>query len=207
MRIFGRRKIPVRVRLIEWVLIFLILGIGALVFLPVFSNQRRLYFSSCLTNIKYVETCVFIYGRDNNDVFPPYYTFDGPRETQLFIDVTKPYVKDAKAFLCHSDNDPKKVGPEGLPGKMSYVHCLVLKGVIPEFSKGNRSLSESDFSELDASKIPYLRDPIRGFGKSENSNAVLGNPGFLSPHGGSFAIGFLDGHAKFKGSINEFTEL
>ena len=57
------------------------------------------------------------------------------------------------------------------------------------------------------SKVPYLRDPIRGFGTSNKKGGESSDSVFLSPHGAHFAVSYLDGHVHGKNPINDFTEL
>lgn len=206
--IYKRGEVPTRTRIIEGVLILGILGFFSAVFLPSYlSRNLRIPYNNCMPNIKQISLSVLIYASDNNDTFPPYFTFDGPEKTQKFIDATMIYMKNGQMYLCNLDIDSKKTGIEGLPGKMSYVHSLFLKGVIPDFNKGSRALLPALISSADQAKTPYLRDPIRGFGTSPGKDGMPSVTGFLSPHGGGFTIGFLDTHAKFKRPIDEFTEL
>ena len=205
--IYKRGDVPTRTRVFEGLLILGILGVLAAILLPVYTGRPYSTRSNCLSNVKQLWTAVMIYSSDNNDVCPPYFTFDGPVKTQQFIDATLPYLKNAQMYLCLSDNDSKKSDSEGLPGKMSYIHSLFLKGVIPDFNKGSRVLVPALISSADQAKTPYLRDPIRGFGTSLGKFGSPDVTGFLSPHGGGFNVGFIDGHAKFKRPIDEFTEL
>ena len=204
---YKRSEIPVRTRIIEGVLVLGILGLFAAFILPSYLENVRIPYGNCISNLKQLGTTVAIYQSDNEDVYPPYFTFDGPEKTQKFIDVTVPYAKNTQLYLCNLDGDSKKTGLEGLPGKMSYVHSLFLEGVIPNFNKGSRGLSSRAKTFPDTAKTPYLRDPIRGFGTSPGKDGSPAVTGFLSPHGGGFNIGFLDTHAKFKRPIDEFTEL
>ena len=162
--------------------------------------------SVCLSNLKQLGTTVAIYESDNDDGLPIDYSFDGPSSQIRFTNAIFPYIKNKEILLCPQEQrNIKKKGTtppgEGIAGKMDYVHCLTLRGFIPDFEKGKRFLL---FSEIeDPAKIPYLRDPIRGYGAIKGTSSV----GFLSPHEVGFATSFLDTHARFIKSPNINTEL
>ena len=183
-----------------------IVAIVAAIFYPVFTQNRGPHRSSCLSNVKQLMTSIAIYESDVDDCLPPIYTFDGPDKAQKFIDATFVYSKNTGIYLCSSDNESGRENMEGLHGKMSYVHSLALKGFIPDFAKGNRTLNaEKDIANPGATV--YLRDPIRGFGTSNVSGGEISTPSFLSPHGGWFTVGYIDTHSRIRKPINEFTEL
>jgi hypothetical protein len=191
-------------RIIEYaILLFLILVVAAILF-PAFvggnvPSPRR----ACLSRVKQLTMATIVYSTDDNDSFPPFYTFDGARATQKFIDVTMDYTKFKDYYLCPKDDEPSRPNQEGIPRKMSYVHCLSLRGVIPEFSTGKRILNPNTVPN--PAETTYLRDPIRGFGKSSSTNDHSLH--FWSPHEATFVIGYVDGHAKFRTPIGEFKEL
>ena len=175
-------------------------------FYPFIGQNRGPIRVACLSNVKQLMTSVAIYESDVDDRLPPMYTFDGADKAQKFIDATFVYAKNTGIYLCSADKDSARDGMEGLPGKMSYVHSLALKGVIPNFDKGTRTLWMEKDVPSPATTV-YLRDPIRGFGTSDAKGAEISTPSFLSPHGGGFIVGYLDCHAKYRKPINEFTEL
>ena len=90
---------------------------------------------------------------------------------------------------------------------MSYVHCLSLRGLVPEYNLGKRVLMVSVLA--DTSKVAYLRDPIRGFGTSnmKGGESKSSAPSFLSPHGAHFSVSYLDGHVHSKNPVSESSEL
>ena len=187
-----------------------LLGIGLMlcclgsVFFPYpFGNQRESSKkTACMSNLKQISIAVQEYADDNNDEIPHFYTFDGPDAGTHFRETLKPILKDRLPFifLCpsverRSANEGGWVGAEGILGTMSYVHCFAMKGVIPDFSTGKRELKLSTVG--DPAKTPYIRDPIRGYGKE----------GLQGPHGEGLTTGYLDGHVKVKKAINPARDL
>ena len=187
-----------------------LLGIGLMlcclgsVFFPFpFGNQKESSKrAACISNLKQISIAVQMYESDNNDAMPRYYTFDGPEAGTHFRETLKPYLKDQweSAFLCPSIGYPPKkenggIDTEGILGTMSYVHCFAMKGVIPDFSTGKRELKLSTVA--DPAKTPYIRDPIRGYGKE----------GLQGPHGEELTTGYLDGHVRVKKSVSPATDL
>ena len=180
--------------------------LGAVLY-PVNSGDQHYSANSvCLSNLKQLGTALAIYESDNDDALPIYYSFDGPSSQIRFTDAIFPYTKDKSLILCPQEQrNIKEKGTtppgEGIAGKMDYVHCLTLRGFIPDFEKGKRFLLASEIET--PAKIPYLRDPIRGYGAIKGTSSV----GFLSPHEVGFATSFLDTHARFIKSPNINTEL
>jgi prepilin-type processing-associated H-X9-DG protein len=150
-----------------------------------------------------------IYSSDNDDGFPPFFTFESEKSRDSYLTVTFPYSKNKDIAVCPTDRYPDrelefKPGMEGDPKIMSYVHSQSLKGLIPNYSSGNRLLAEKNIEH--PADSPYLRDPIRGFGTFSPDSTGREVSGFLSPHRGVFTIGFLDGHVKGKSplSVNSY---
>ena len=208
MRLFSEKsnKHPLQFagELLAVIALLTVIGVVLVPFLA--SSGPREHPRSCLSSVKHLSISVVMYESDNNEAMPPYFTFDGAEQTQKFIDVTLPYTRKKELYLCPSDNEGNRDGPEGLAGKISYVHCLSLKGVIPRFSEGNRLFLVSEINS-NSGTTPFLRDPIRGFGTTNMKGGETSNPAFLSPHGAWFNIAYLDAHVKGKKPIDEFTEL
>jgi prepilin-type processing-associated H-X9-DG protein len=190
---------PVK-RIVQIILIgFGMLAVAAVIY-PIFANARGGSKKSCISNLKQIDLGNIMYGSDNNDNLPPYFTFEGNENANKLTTVLKPYLKNEMVYLCPQDAVTHSEYQEGILGKMSYVHCLSLKGAIPEFSNGKRQLS---LKIPNVAEIPLFRDPIRGFGIENKS----GPSGFLSPHGSAFIVAYLDGHVKARKQIDEFKEL
>ena len=177
------------------------------IFAPVYTSQGQSGTKiSCLSNIKQMSLATLIYASDNNDAAPSNYSFDGAASQILFTKAIFPYTKNKSLLLCAKEQKDMKgktapPGQEGIPGIMDFVHCLSLRGVIPDFSTGKRILKETSLK--DPAKVPYLRDPIRGYGAAKDNKVV----GFLSPHGGGFNTAFFDGHAKYVRNPNINTDI
>ncbi len=157
------------------------------------------YGQSCVTHLKQIGTSLAMYESDNDDRMPLAYTFDRPKNwetmpeadrqkadpSNALITTLHPYTKNDELFLCPMDkNAPTSPDAEGLAGKMSYVHCLSVRGLIPSYSEGKRSLDTKAIK--DPATTPLMRDPIRGTDKE----------GLVSPHGGAFTILYFDTHVR-----------
>ncbi len=183
----------------------LVACLGALL-IPVCSSGGGSPKSSCISNLKQLGTATAIYASDNDDAIPANYSFDGVESQTKYMDAIFPYTKNKQILLCPQEQRnilEKGTTPteEGIPGKMDFVHCLTLRGVIPNFSENKRFLNLSKL--MDQSKVPYLRDPIRGYGTAKDNKDI----GFLSPHGGGFVTVYLDTHAKYVKNPNINSDL
>jgi len=210
MRIFSEQAKTSRLHFgLELIVGLVMTAIIGIMLIIVFSRSGyRPIRSICLSRLKQLSTATLMYIDDNNDCFPPYFTFDGPGATQKLVDVTLVYTKNKDVYLCPLDDRMNQPNQEGLADKMSYVHSLTLRGVIPEFSTGKRVLRQSDVES--AATTPFLRDPIRGYGLPESKNSQPPQDGkshFKSPHNFLFNLAYLDGHAKSKSTIDQFKEL
>ncbi len=210
MRIFSEQAKTSRLHFVLELIVGLVMTaiIGIMLILVFSRSGYRPNRSICLSRLKQLSTATLMYTDDNNDCYPPYFTFDGPETPQKLIDVTMDYTKNKDVYLCPLDDKTNQPNQEGLADKMSYVHSLTLRGVIPEFSTGKRVLRQSDVEA--AATTPFLRDPIRGYGLPESKNSQPPQDGkshFKSPHNFLFNLSFLDGHAKSKSTIDEFKEL
>ncbi len=182
------------------VVVAAVAGIGLVMYWQVLSRPRGTRHpgdGSCISSIKQLGTSGAIYCADSDGVFPPYFTFESIQARDSFVKCLSPYVKDSKILACPQDLTPKEVlmyknGMEGSPGKMSFVHPQSLKGFIPSYSTGNRSLREADI-EFPA-KTSFLRDPIRGYGEDNKPGDLFTGP--LSPHGRMFFVSHFDTSAK-----------
>lgn len=189
MRVFSRDASAGR-KVFEAFLAVLIIAFLAAILWPVQlgghgdKNNRQVH---CLSQTKQLVTGTLIYTSDNDDHFPPYYTFDG-KDTE-FKAATFPYTKNPDIYRC-----PGLKGDRELASKvMLYSHCLSLKGQITEFDKGKRML-EVSYKDDKAAKIPFLRDIIVN---PEDANDLH------SPHGENFSVVYLDGHAKIVKEIDK----
>lgn len=177
----------------------LALGLCAAILFPVFAVPGHGHRPSCVSHLKQVTLSMIFYSSDYDDRLPPFFTFDGEESTKQFMKVTLDYSKNPIIYLCPQDNGATSKSQEGLPGKMSYVHPLALKGLIPDFHKGRRTiLVDNSFS--DPGTIVYLRDPIRSDPEGDTKN-------IHSPHKEGFSVSYLDGHAKRIEHLNVNTEL
>ena len=140
-----------------------------------------------------------MYSSDADDRLPPYFTFEGEQATKKFISATNDYIKNEQIFICPKDKGYPDENLAGPYKKMSYVHPLALKGIIPDFHKGLRTITV-DSSFPDPGTIVYLRDPIRHDPKVEDNS-------IHSPHEEGFNVSYLDGHTKRIEHLNMNTDL
>ena len=174
-------------------------------------ESNRQYGRNCLGNLKQISLAAAMYGSDNDDKFPPYFTFESDQARDRFIDGIMPYLRNKEILVCNADREPDKglefkPGMEGDPKVMSFVHPVSLKGSIAGYSDGKRKLAWKE-DRADSKNIVYLRDPIRGFGPWSRSDSNESGNSFKSPHGSSFRLGFLDGHAKIVSHLDINTGL
>lgn len=154
--------------------------------------------TACLSNLKQLTRASIMYASDNNEVFPTNFTFDGQVHMRKYMATIKAYLGNENQytkyiFHCPFDTTNWKPGDQletksTVPVEMTYVHCNVIKNVIPDFALGKRILKAS--SVQDPAKVSYLRDPIRG--------TQEGIPQSLHGPKEGFNISYLDGHAKRK---------
>lgn len=185
--------------LARWLGGILLLGLCAAIIYPIFTPAHDSGPRKCISYLKQLATVVIIYQSDSDDRLPPYFTFDGAEKTKQFMTATMPYCKNELLYLCPQDKGDTTQNQEGLPGKMSFVHCLSLKRIIPDFNTGNRTVMVDEKFPNQATTA-YLRDPIR-------PNAEEGNKKICSPHGDGFYVSYLDTHVKFRKPIDINTEL
>ncbi|MEI7987197.1 MAG: DUF1559 domain-containing protein [Armatimonadota bacterium] len=174
----------------------------------VFFRQRHDPHESCISNLKQITLANIMYSSDYDDCLPQNFSFDGPESASKFVTTIFPYLKNKPTYICPEDKDFSQTSQEGIPGLMSYVHCLTLRGVIPEYSTGKRRLNLSDIEN--PSQTPLMRDRIVGFGQyksTKHESQSDGKSHFLSVHGGRFSLSFADGHTKSPEPIDEFKEL
>lgn len=177
----------------------------SLVLYPIFARPTGHRRPSCLSHLKQVAISNILYAGDFDDNLPPYYTFDLPKNWDslspsqrqsahpghLLIEALYPYSKNRDIFLCPQDmNPPQLPGAEGIPGELSYVHSLSLRGLIPGYDKGRRVLDMAKVAKPDSQVL--MRDPIRG----------TNDKGLVSPHEGGFTCSYLDGHTKFQTELS-----
>lgn len=210
MRIFSERGSKSKFQIIlETVLALLCLAILGAILYPVFAQDRGSHRSACMSHMRQLALSTIMYGADNSDVLPPYYTFESPEKTRSFFATIAPYSKNNEINFCPQDDDqanakkPYDPSMEGVPGVNSYVHCLSLMAVIPKYGNGNRLLDMNKVEE--PAQTHYFRDPVRG------TQVIGGKPSFVSPHQksglGMFTFSFLDGHVKAIRVTNANNEL
>ena len=89
--IYKRGEVTTRTRVFEGLLILGILVVVAAFLYPIYTGRPHSNRSSCLSNVKQLGTAVAMYQSDNEDVYPPYFTFDGLASAQKLVEVIDPY--------------------------------------------------------------------------------------------------------------------
>ena len=178
---------------------------------PAFRHEGYSAFKlTCRSNMKQIATAALAYSADFDDKLPPVFTFDIPagssqKDVALhFEGLVDRYLKvpEPKAlWLCSKESDTK-IDPsqEGVPGVMSYVHCLSLRGIIPDYATGGRVIDLS--AKADRANIAYMREPIRGMADHEDAAEVVHKNVLASAHGSGTTIAYLDGHVRYKTLID-----
>ncbi|MBS1700268.1 MAG: hypothetical protein JST12_01285 [Armatimonadetes bacterium] len=195
---------PKRRSILIWIATVLVLLIIGAVLYTVF---QRPYAdgpkTACMSQVKQLSLAMLMYADDNNHCAPDAYTFDLPANWDTLSDADKDrlhpsrklksqllvYAKHEDTFLCPGDYNPPTGNVEGLAGVMSYVNPLNLRGYVTDFSNGGRVLYTNGIEN--PASVAYVRDPVRGSGKTKDEK-----PALFSPHAEIFAIGYLDGHVK-----------
>ncbi|MBI1333092.1 MAG: hypothetical protein GC165_09455 [Armatimonadetes bacterium] len=170
---------------------------------PIFAKAPSGNPKSCISQVKQLSLAMLMYADDNNHCAPDAYTFDLPANWDTLSDADKDrlhpsrrlksqllvYAKNENTFLCPADKNPPTGNVEGLAGVMSYVNPLNLRGYVTDFSNGGRVLYTNGIEN--PASVAYVRDPVRGSGKTKDEK-----PALFSPHAEIFVIGYLDGHVK-----------
>jgi prepilin-type processing-associated H-X9-DG protein len=182
MTIFSRQANTGQ-KVLQALLGMLCIGFLLAVLWPVTTHDHGSSHSACLSRIKQLTTGTIIYSSDNNDLVPPFYTFDN--QEQSFINATRDYVKSQDAYWCPE----VKVDPRADMKAMQYAHSASLQKEISDYKTGGRTLRISPVN-ANAAKVFYLRDIII------SSDDDQGATKYQSPHGTRFSVCYLDGHAK-----------
>jgi hypothetical protein len=173
--------------------------VGAVLYPAQTQDRRKDRPIMCLSQLKQLGTAIQMYEADHDGGLPIRFTFNGPKETDEFIDATQPYLRNYQTIICPADFDAWNAAssPQSHSEEkhlMSYVHCTSLKGLIPEYDQGNRFFCPSN-SDIDLAKSAYMREPIVSFGNPEGDQP---GPAYLSLHRKYPIVSFLDGHVSGK---------
>ncbi|MBS1728647.1 MAG: hypothetical protein JST51_18165 [Armatimonadetes bacterium] len=186
------------------VVLVLVGGFALLAFPEFFSPPRYPTKSACMSHLKQISLGQAMYSADNDDRFSPYYTFDSVDEQSQFIESIDPYTKNRSIFVCPQSElnrrEHREIVPlEGLPGKLSYIHCLSFMGQIPKFSDGNRVFDTKTVAS--PATVPWMREVMATRGNNASSSP------YSSAHGAAFVVAFLDCHVKSRSPIDPAREL
>lgn len=195
---------------IWWIAFAFVLLVCGLCLFPINDQRSPAILATCLSNIRQQVFALQIYAADSNDYLPPYYSFDGTTASESYMHTLEPYTKvrpgdQYSIYACPAihfnlNQNPKIKPIETVSERFGYAHCESLKGIIPDFAKGKRSI-DLGVTLDDPANIPYLRDVLA----ADTSKGT--HQGILSPHIMSFNIGYLDGHAHRKKPIEINTDL
>jgi prepilin-type N-terminal cleavage/methylation domain-containing protein/prepilin-type processing-associated H-X9-DG protein len=196
-----QRSLPSAFTLIELLVVIAIIGILAALLFPVFASAReRARQTSCLSNMKQLNTAMLLYIHDYDEVMPVADAHipainKGTDNFQPFDRQLAPYIKNDQVFTCPSDSTQRAVGVGFWDGsyelknlKRSYSICnliTTLEGVNkdqnpdPNTGLNNHPLAQMEqpsetlaFGENWAANINgQLSDNVLG---SVQGNTVLG---------------------------------
>jgi len=188
--------------LIELLVVIAIIAILAAILFPVFAKAReKARQSSCLSNIRQLQTAALQYSQDYDETVLPANIRD--YSVHIWTSLIYPYIKNEQIFQC----------PSSTNHKVSWVGGV---------DRGWMSIGENWAFTLDAGvrSMSEVTNPSQAvqFADTLNGDAALGYrgyefqstatcdvfEGFSSRHNSGANLGFMDGHAKWlsKGAIN-----
>jgi prepilin-type processing-associated H-X9-DG protein len=191
--------------LIELLVVIAIIAILAAILFPVFAKAReKARQSSCLSNVRQINTAILAYVQDNDEMMPR--TWSGPAAypgTYQWTQAVLPYVKNYQIFLCPSDSGKTFVSSNGAPyptGTVSYAFSVAyynganVAGVTANGPNG-KSLAQIQ----DPSGTVVLGDYTGAFEMGWADIAANPNLSTWLPkrHNDGVNVGFIDGHAKW----------
>ena len=110
--------------LIELLVVIAIIAILAAILFPVFARAReKARQTSCLSNVRQIETAILTYAQDYNETLPyTWYGASGPPGSYQWPQACAPYLSNWQVLICPSDSARSIVTTTGAPGAtLSYA--------------------------------------------------------------------------------------
>jgi prepilin-type N-terminal cleavage/methylation domain-containing protein/prepilin-type processing-associated H-X9-DG protein len=189
--------------LIELLVVIAIIAILAAILFPVFAKAReKARQSSCLSNVKQINTAVLGYVQDNDERMPSSWYGPGvsPGAYQ-YPQAVAPYIKNWQIFLCPSDSGRTIVTNSGAAGSsLSYAFSTAYYGgsnVAGVSANGPAGKALAQIEDPSGTVIlgDYTGSHEMGWQWIAN-NPDMNN--FLPKrHNDGVNVAFVDGHAKW----------
>jgi prepilin-type N-terminal cleavage/methylation domain-containing protein/prepilin-type processing-associated H-X9-DG protein len=189
--------------LIELLVVIAIIAILAAILFPVFAKAReKARQSSCLSNVRQINTAILGYIQDNDERMPS--TWNGPATypgNYQWPQSVSPYIKNWQIFLCPSDTGRTIVSGNGAPAStLSYAFSVAYYGgsnVAGVSANGPNGKSLAQIQ--DPSGTVILSDYTGAFeqGWQYISNQPTDMSFLPKRHNDGVNVGFVDGHAKW----------
>ena len=164
--------------LIELLVVIAIIAILAAILFPVFAQAKEsAKKTSCLSNVKQINTSMQIYLSDNDDIFPPGYTYNLPNGPGSLDDsginhwsgVLSPYVKNWNIFVCPSDKIQGQAPTNFIGNNMGF-------GVPGGASSGNPAIQDNQAPRISYTAneqiMPRPRGGVGGTLTGQGQNVV-----------------------------------
>jgi prepilin-type N-terminal cleavage/methylation domain-containing protein/prepilin-type processing-associated H-X9-DG protein len=198
--------------LIELLVVIAIIAILAAILFPVFAKAReKARATSCLSNLKQINTGVYMYTQDYDENYWNYFYVAG----QLWSSNVAPYLKNTQVFICPSTNAPNASGWGDAYTQYNFNNSMVGSYTWNGNFYGTNNLNGIPDSAISAKVAPAqtwlfgdgiwvdswpapLSEafPPAGWTASTGVNTAMGRICFDRHNGGVMAA-FCDGHAKW----------
>ncbi|MFO8082296.1 MAG: prepilin-type N-terminal cleavage/methylation domain-containing protein [Armatimonadota bacterium] len=178
--------------LIELLVVIAIIAILAAILFPVFARAReKARQSSCLSNVKQINTGIMMYTQDYDEMLPKArFWYTGSNRPYLYTRAVKPYVANEQIFICPSDSDGRYVegwGSSPHRSELSYG-----------FNWDNNN-SNAKLGDIEYPAQTILIADARGYMWSPTYDPIVSDTSdyrIRARHNDQANLGFVDGHAK-----------
>jgi prepilin-type N-terminal cleavage/methylation domain-containing protein/prepilin-type processing-associated H-X9-DG protein len=193
--------------LIELLVVIAIIAILAAILFPVFAKAReKARQSSCLSNVRQLNTALMGYVQDYDESFPMAYCYG---RAQIWKALVMPYVKNTQIFLCPSFGLSTAVGYSDY-GANTSIMVLDNTPPVTTFNLAQIATPASCMLIADSGAYNLNRNPYRFAyipGTANGRTALAVDSAWTDTrtmadfesgrHNGGVNVGFCDGHAKW----------
>lgn len=214
--------------LIELLVVIAIIAILAAILFPVFAKAReKARQTSCASNLKQIDLAFLMYAQDYDGHVIGYRIGAGgsggcgtSNDTQWFVHVLQPYVKNWQIFICPSSQYNAGAGcsylltADQLHGTSYALNCTAFTCLSCSYAGtyphgGNAPYGTTNMDSFPApAQVADFWDGVGGVGRAYLQNdpqAVVGVGGgcgtdYIEPHNGGVNVAWCDGHVKWESS-------